>query len=186
MMYLRGSFQPQRLLFNTLQWVWKEPLRLKGPFFAQRLLKLDCREWKIKKLSLLDQLTLGLGTKWVPSSALSVENLSKRNHFCTFTKIEHMTRQCEAMHSQIRLFEESHRYLNNQKGSISHVKMQQKSTVHINIAYCLFQTEFEQLNPNSHGIHSPHPNYATVSVWHLLCKFSCHIFKTPKQGSAWR
>ena len=142
--------------------------------------------WKIKKLSLLDQLTLDLGTKWVPSSALSVENLLKRKHFCTFTKIEHMTRQCEAMHSQIRLFEESHRYLNNQKGSISHAKMQHKSTVHINIAYCLFQTEFEQLNPNSHGIHSPHPNYATVSVWHLLCKFSCHIFKTPKQGSAWR
>ena len=39
---------------------------------------------------------------------------------------------CEAMHSQIRLFEESHRYLNNQKGSDSHAKMQHKSTVHIN------------------------------------------------------
>ena len=39
---------------------------------------------------------------------------------------------CESMHSQIRLFEESHRYLNNKKGSESHAKMQHKSCVHIN------------------------------------------------------
>ena len=39
---------------------------------------------------------------------------------------------CEAMHSQIRLFEDAHRYINNQKGSASHASMQHKSTVHIN------------------------------------------------------
>ena len=38
----------------------------------------------------------------------------------------------EAMHSQIRLFEDAHRYVNNQKGSNSHAKMQHRSTVHIN------------------------------------------------------
>ena len=38
----------------------------------------------------------------------------------------------EAMHSQIRLFEEAHRYLNNKKGSTSHAKMQHKTTVHLN------------------------------------------------------
>ena len=38
----------------------------------------------------------------------------------------------EAMHSQIRLFEEAHRYINNKKGSASHAKMQHKSTVHLN------------------------------------------------------
>ena len=38
----------------------------------------------------------------------------------------------ESMHSAIRLFEQSHKYLNNKKGSKSHQKMQQKSTVHIN------------------------------------------------------
>ena len=35
---------------------------------------------------------------------------------------------CEAMHSQIRLFEDAHRYINNQKGSASHASMQHKST----------------------------------------------------------
>ena len=38
----------------------------------------------------------------------------------------------EAMHSQIRLFEDAQRYINNKKGSISHAKMQHRSTVHIN------------------------------------------------------
>ena len=38
----------------------------------------------------------------------------------------------EAMHSQIRLFEETHRYVNNKKGSNSHAKMQHRSTVHLN------------------------------------------------------
>ena len=38
----------------------------------------------------------------------------------------------EAMHSQIRLFEEAHRYLNYKKGSTSHAKMQHKTTVHLN------------------------------------------------------
>ena len=38
----------------------------------------------------------------------------------------------ESMHSQLRLFEEAHKYLNNKKGSKSHREMQQKSVVHIN------------------------------------------------------
>ena len=38
----------------------------------------------------------------------------------------------EAMHSQIRLFEDAHRYINNKKGSSSHARMQHRSTVHIN------------------------------------------------------
>ena len=38
----------------------------------------------------------------------------------------------EAMHSQIRLFEYAHRYINNKKGSSSHARMQHRSTVHIN------------------------------------------------------
>ena len=38
----------------------------------------------------------------------------------------------ESMHSQLRLFEEAHKYLNNKKGSKSHKEMQQKSVVHIN------------------------------------------------------
>ena len=38
----------------------------------------------------------------------------------------------EAMHSQIRLFEDAHRYINNQKGSSSHARMQHRSTVHLN------------------------------------------------------
>ena len=38
----------------------------------------------------------------------------------------------EAMHSQIRLFEDAHRYINKKKGSSSHAKMQHRSTVHIN------------------------------------------------------
>ena len=39
---------------------------------------------------------------------------------------------CEAMHSQIRLFEDAHRYINNKKSSDSHAAMQHKSTVHLN------------------------------------------------------
>ena len=39
---------------------------------------------------------------------------------------------CESMHSQIRLFEDAHRYINNKKGSISHKNMQHRSTVHLN------------------------------------------------------
>ena len=42
------------------------------------------------------------------------------------------TASIEAMHSQIRLFEDAHRYINNKKGSILHAKMQHRSTVHIN------------------------------------------------------
>ena len=38
----------------------------------------------------------------------------------------------EAMHSQIRHFEEAHRYINNKKGSTSHARMQHRSTVHLN------------------------------------------------------
>ena len=38
----------------------------------------------------------------------------------------------EAMHSQIRLFEEAHRYVNNKKSSNSRAKMQHRSTVHLN------------------------------------------------------
>ena len=38
----------------------------------------------------------------------------------------------EAMHSQIRLFEDAHRYINNKKGSDSHARMQHRSTVHLN------------------------------------------------------
>ena len=33
----------------------------------------------------------------------------------------------EAMHSQIRLFEDAHRYINNKKGSSSHARMQHRS-----------------------------------------------------------
>ena len=39
---------------------------------------------------------------------------------------------CESMHSQIRLFEDAHCYINNKKGSISHKNMQHRSTVHLN------------------------------------------------------
>ena len=39
---------------------------------------------------------------------------------------------CESMHSQIRLFEDAHHYINNKKGSISHKNMQHRSTVHLN------------------------------------------------------
>ena len=48
------------------------------------------------------------------------------------TLLSYTNEFCESMHSQIRLFEESHRHLNNKKGSESHAKMQHKSCVHIN------------------------------------------------------
>ena len=54
--------------------------------------------------------------------------------FVTFgeTLLTYSDEICEAMHSQIRLFEDAHRYINNKKGSVSHAAMQHKSTDPLN------------------------------------------------------
>ena len=50
---------------------------------------------------------------------------------------------CEAMHSQYRIFEEKHKYTNNNKNTDSHKKSQLKSMVHFNglnlgdVEFCL-------------------------------------------------
>ena len=48
------------------------------------------------------------------------------------TLLKYTDESVEAMHSQIRQFEESHHYTNHRYGSSSHAKSQHKSTVHIN------------------------------------------------------
>ena len=48
------------------------------------------------------------------------------------TLLSYTDEVCESMHSQIKYFEDSHRYLNNKKGSQSHAQMQHKSVVHLN------------------------------------------------------
>ena len=48
------------------------------------------------------------------------------------TLLSYSDKITEAMHSQIRLFEDAHRCINNKKGSSSHAKIQHRSTVHIN------------------------------------------------------
>ena len=48
------------------------------------------------------------------------------------TLLKYTDESVEAMHSQIRQFEESHHYTNHKYGSNSHAKSQHKSTVHIN------------------------------------------------------
>ena len=53
---------------------------------------------------------------------------------------------CEAMHSQYRIFEEKHKYTNNNKNTDSHKKSQLKSMVHFNslnlgdVKFCLVQS----------------------------------------------
>ena len=99
---LRGSFLIHCSGFKRSLWGWMARFSLRGS-----------SNWTVESERLrncldliLDQLTLDLGTKWVPSSALSVENLLKRKHFCTFTKIEHMTRQWGLVKNAVRVLSE--------------------------------------------------------------------------------
>ena len=48
------------------------------------------------------------------------------------TLLKYSDEVCEAMHSQYRIFDFEHRYVNNNKNSDTHLEMQQKSMVHFN------------------------------------------------------
>ena len=81
------------------------------------------RVWSLKYA--LDVVLYLQSAESVQERVLSFESFGE-------TLLSYSDEVTEAMHSQIRLFEDAHRYINNKKGSSSHAKMQHRSIVHIN------------------------------------------------------